>query len=333
MNLVKKKPPMLINSIRGITNPAIQRLARKAGIKSLSAFMYEEVRGILMSYLQSVMKVTITYTEHSRRHTIQETDVRYALKAIGRPAVFGDSIQVHKKITTGTGNQMTRIVKQNNQTSITNCRRYQTKGKKKDKQIGGQINRFGAQDSNYAEKLYGIDGEWMHPGDSELTYDDDLNIDDLTFDQPIDEEEDEYQYEEDIDEEEDENIYDDEYRYLPAGESYKGLDLDGGAGVKKSYKFKPGTVALRQIRHYQRQTGHCLNIPKAPFSRLIREIAQEINTSVRFSVNAITILHMDTENYLVDLLTDANLQAIHAKRIRVMIQDIQMARRMRKESV
>ena len=329
---VKKHQKLLTDSIRGITNPAILRLARKAGIKSLSALMYEEIRAILWSYLTSLMQATITYTVHGRRNTIQETDVRYALKVIGRPAIFGDSIQVRKKIMTDTGKQITRTVKQNNHSSIANCAIYQPKSKKKVNQMGGDMNRFGSSDPNQDKQLYGISEEWIHPGDSELTYDDDLGIDDFTFDQPIDEEEDEYQYQEDIGDD-DENIYDDEYRYLPSGESYKGLDLDGGAGMKKSYKFKPGTVSLRQIKHYQKQTGHCFNIPKAPFIRLIREVTQDYKTDMRLSRDCINIIHMDAENYLVDLLRDSNLQAIHAKRVRVMPSDIQMARRMRNENI
>ena len=321
---VKKHKKIIKDSISGITNPAILRLARKAGIKSLSALMYEEVRGILMLYLESLLKATVTYTEHGRRTTIQETDVRYALKVIGRPAVFGDSIQVRKNIMTDKGKQITRTVKQNNQHPITNCDIYQTKNQKKVNQKGGDIDRFGSADPNQTKQLYGISQEWMHPGDSELTYDDDLEIDDFIFDE---EEDDEYQYEED------DNIYDDEYKDSPMGQSYKALDLDGGAGMKKSYKFKPGTVSLRQIKHYQKQTGHCFNIPKAPFIRLIREVTQDYKTDMRLSRDCINIIHMDAENYLVDLLRDSNLQAIHAKRVRVMPSDIQMARRMRNENI
>jgi hypothetical protein len=44
-------------------------------------------------------------------------------------------------------------------------------------------------------------------------------------------------------------------------------------GVKKPHRFRPGTVALREIRRYQKSTE--LLIRKLPFQRLVREIAQD----------------------------------------------------------
>jgi histone H3 len=102
-----------------------------------------------------------------------------------------------------------------------------------------------------------------------------------------------------------------------------------GGGLKKLHKYHPGTVALRKIRYYQKQPGHCFNIPKASFQRLVREIAQNYKTNLRFSPDAIMIVQIDTERYIIDLLSAAQLQAIHAKRVRVTAKDIQMARRIR----
>ena len=82
-------------------------------------------------------------------------------------------------------------------------------------------------------------------------------------------------------------------------------------GVKKSHRFRPGTVALRQIRQYQKSTE--LLIRKLPFQRLVREIAQDFKTDLRFQSTAIAALQEASESYLVGLFEDTNLCAIHAK--------------------
>src|SRR5207253_959851 len=101
------------------------------------------------------------------------------------------------------------------------------------------------------------------------------------------------------------------------------------AGVKKPRRFRPGTVALREIRKYQKSTE--LVIRKLPFQRLIIEIAQNYNTDLRFQVSAISCLQEATEAYLVGLFEDANLCTIHAKRATLMPKDMMLARRIRGE--
>lgn len=100
-------------------------------------------------------------------------------------------------------------------------------------------------------------------------------------------------------------------------------------GVKKPHRFRPGTVALREIRRYQKSTE--LLIRKLPFQRLVREIAQEFKTDLRFQSSAIAALQEAAEAYLVGLFEDTNLCAIHAKRVTIMPKDIQLARRIRGE--
>jgi len=100
-------------------------------------------------------------------------------------------------------------------------------------------------------------------------------------------------------------------------------------GIKKTHRFKPGTVALREIRKYQKSTE--LLIRKAPFQRLVREIAQDYKTDLRFQSNAVAALQEASEAYLVGLFEDTNLCAIHAKRVTIMPKDIQLARRIRGE--
>jgi len=139
--------------------------------------------------------------------------------------------------------------------------------------------------------------------------------------------------------------------------------------VKKPHRYRPGTVALREIRRYQKSTE--LLIRKLPFQRLgeggwrvgwgrgacvwqvvgaaaslvlclhapahphptptVREIAQEFKTDLRFQGSAVLALQEAAEAYLVGLFEDTNLCAIHAKRVTIMPKDIQLARRIRGE--
>ena len=79
----------------------------------------------------------------------------------------------------------------------------------------------------------------------------------------------------------------------------------------RAKKFRPGTLALKEIRHFQKNTA--LLIRKLPFQRLVREIAQDFKTDLRFQQAAIRALQEVAEAYLVGLFEDANLCAIHAK--------------------
>jgi len=101
------------------------------------------------------------------------------------------------------------------------------------------------------------------------------------------------------------------------------------SGVKKPHRFRPGTVALREIRKYQKSTE--LLVRKLPFQRLVREIAQEFKTDLRFQSSAVLALQEAAEAYLVGLFEDTNLCAIHGKRVTIMPRDMQLARRIRGE--
>jgi histone H3 len=100
-------------------------------------------------------------------------------------------------------------------------------------------------------------------------------------------------------------------------------------GVIKPHRYRPGTVALREIRRYQKSTD--LLVRKLPFQRLVREIAQDFKTDLRFQSSAVVALQEASEAYLVGLFEDTNLCAIHAKRVTIMPKDIQLARRIRGE--
>ena len=96
--------------------------------------------------------------------------------------------------------------------------------------------------------------------------------------------------------------------------------------MKKPHRFRPGTVALREIRRYQKSTE--LLIRKLPFQRLVREIAQDfkvrtfrrscclpfadisLQTDLRFQSSAVMALQEAAEAYLVSLFEDTNLAAV-----------------------
>lgn len=96
---------------------------------------------------------------------------------------------------------------------------------------------------------------------------------------------------------------------------------------RKPFRFRPGTVALREIRRYQKSTN--LLIAKAPFQRLVKEIAGKFVAEFRFTPSSIMALQEAAEAYLVELFEDANLCAIHAKRVTVFCKDIWLAKRLR----
>lgn len=96
---------------------------------------------------------------------------------------------------------------------------------------------------------------------------------------------------------------------------------------KKSRRFRPGVVALREIRKFQKSTE--LLIRKMPFQRVIREIASEFKGDLRFQSSAILALQEASEAYIVSLFEDSNLCAIHSKRVTIMKKDIDLAMKIR----
>ena len=108
-----------------------------------------------------------------------------------------------------------------------------------------------------------------------------------------------------------------------------GAQLAPGTGARKPHRYRPGTVALREIRRYQKGTE--LLIRKLPFQRLVREITQQFRADLRFQSAALQALQESTEAYLVGLFEDTNVCAIHAKRVTIFPKDMQLARRLRGE--
>ncbi len=99
------------------------------------------------------------------------------------------------------------------------------------------------------------------------------------------------------------------------------------SGVKRKRRFRPGTVALREIRKYQKSVD--LLIRKLPFQRLVREVAQDFKNDLRFQTSALRALQEASEAFLVGMFEDANLIAIHSKRVTLMAKDMMLAKRIR----
>ncbi|KAM4630551.1 LOW QUALITY PROTEIN: histone H3-like centromeric protein A [Polymixia lowei] len=102
----------------------------------------------------------------------------------------------------------------------------------------------------------------------------------------------------------------------------------GASPRVKKKRFRPGTRALMEIRKYQK--SHDLLLRKGPFARLVREVCQSFSReALRWQAYAILALQEAAEAFLVRLFSDANLCAIHAKRVTLFPRDVQLARRIR----
>ena len=106
-------------------------------------------------------------------------------------------------------------------------------------------------------------------------------------------------------------------------------------GIRKPHRWRPGTVVLRDIRKYQKSTE--LLIRKLPFQRFVRELANDVTNMVshpqgyRWQSAAVLALQETAESYLVHLFEDTQLNSIHAKRVTIMVKDVNLARRIRGE--
>lgn len=97
--------------------------------------------------------------------------------------------------------------------------------------------------------------------------------------------------------------------------------------LKRPHRYRPGTVALREIRKYQKSTE--LLIRKLPFQRLVREIMHDVRWDLRIQSRALQALQESAESYLVGLFEDTNMCALHAHRKTVTPKDMTLARRLR----
>jgi histone H3 len=98
--------------------------------------------------------------------------------------------------------------------------------------------------------------------------------------------------------------------------------------VRKPYRLRSGTQALREIKAYQRSTG--LLIPKTAFKRVVREVAADFATNWRFTEGTMDILQEAAESFVVSLFEEAQLYAIHAGRITIAAEDLKLVMQIKK---
>lgn len=101
-------------------------------------------------------------------------------------------------------------------------------------------------------------------------------------------------------------------------------DSTAGATTERKHRYLPGTVALREVRKYQK-TSNAL-IQRAPFQRLVRNVTTEVepDRTFRFTGNFMSSFQELIETRIVEVLRDANLVAIHAGRETVFPEDIEL---------
>lgn len=108
-------------------------------------------------------------------------------------------------------------------------------------------------------------------------------------------------------------------------------EIIAGKKARKKRRNRPGTVALREIRRYQKSTE--LLLRRAPFRRLVREIAQDVHEKpLRFQQEAFAALQEASEALVAEVFGDANLCAIHNKRVTLLQRDLQLAQKLRKRA-
>jgi histone H3/H4 len=95
---------------------------------------------------------------------------------------------------------------------------------------------------------------------------------------------------------------------------------------KKKHRFRPGTVALREIKRYQK-SSNCLTLAKFPFQKLVRDsvikyMGDEAGSNIKISKDVFIIIQYFIEQIVIDILHNANFAAIHSGRIKLMPNDI-----------
>ncbi len=119
---------------------------------------------------------------------------------------------------------------------------------------------------------------------------------------------------------------------IPRGTPSPSKERRRTSGTPGRKRFRPGTVALRQIRHFQKTAD--LLIPRLPFSRVVKEIAQDLAGrynihGLRFQSAALMALQEAAEAYMVSVFEDTVLCCVHARRVTIMPKDMNLARRIR----
>ncbi|XP_062348512.1 uncharacterized protein LOC134043796 [Cinclus cinclus] len=295
----KRHRKVLRDNIQGITKPAIRRLARRGGVKRISGLIYEETRGVLKVFLENVIRDAVTYTEHAKRKTVTAMDVVYALKRQGR-TLYGFEITA---LSGGLVVALKRAFRFKTERQETQARSPRMR-RASWMSLGMMVTRLAwmAHSAMTAElwkrrsvlKSCAISRTRRWKGSLRISSSVDFwnaNIQSCAAmartkqtarkstggKAPR--------------------------KQLATKAARKSAPATGG--VKKPHRYRPGTVALREIRRYQKSTE--LLIRKLPFQRLVREIAQDFKTDLRFQSSAVMALQEASEAYLVGLFEDTNL--------------------------
>ncbi|XP_057160765.1 uncharacterized protein LOC113264214 [Ursus arctos] len=317
----KRHRKVLRDNIQGITKPAIRRLARRGGVKRISGLIYEETRGVLKVFLENVIRDAVTYTEHAKRKTVTAMDVVYALKRQGRTLYgFGACPKVPKPPVTGL-DTYSPVESMLLKTVLKAELSYHVLSKRPKREaenascpwrIEPRTNLcVGRGRRLRSNQDTGVAINTGPPALFSCSVGCSLRCAMARTKQTARKS----------------TGGKAPRKQLATKAARKSAPATGG--VKKPHRYRPGTVALREIRRYQKSTE--LLIRKLPFQRLVREIAQDFKTDLRFQSSAVMALQEACEAYLVGLFEDTNLCAIHAKRVTIMPKDIQLARRIRGE--
>ncbi|KAH0793145.1 histone H3 [Histomonas meleagridis] len=97
--------------------------------------------------------------------------------------------------------------------------------------------------------------------------------------------------------------------------------------IKKIRRPKPRNKFIKEVMRYQREINFL--IPKAPFRRVVREIAEKINPTIKFNERALQALQEASEAFIVGTMEDGVLCTIHASRVTLMKKDVELAKRIK----
>jgi len=262
-----------MQSISKITDPALQRLAFKAGVKSLSHGTYDAMRDVIGHHMTQVINHASVFAINARRSTMREEDVRGALEQMGRPTAVVLSTLKTQKTKKEDGEVSSRTVKVEGGNTA-KCHIFLKKSSVK------------KSESTPVDVL-------VEESDASDVSDEESDI------------------------ESESDLSDDE------------ADLDGGAKKRKSPKERkprrthPGTVAKRRVKQYGKTSSiRCVQISRAGFRQIVEEIAKAKNPEARLSPEAVSLIQLDVENYVVDLFTKAQRLVAHGERVRLTPEDL-----------
>ena len=97
--------------------------------------------------------------------------------------------------------------------------------------------------------------------------------------------------------------------------------------TNKKYKFRPGTIAIKDIRKFQKLSDILL-FPKSSFEKFVRQLFKENNTAnnmadkIKISKEVFIILQYYVEQFIIKILYNSNFLAIHSGRIKIISTDI-----------